>query len=131
MGEAVPQVGPRWRIEDTHQLDPWRWVSVEEPIAVAEQDRCGVDLDLVEVPRREKLPDDVPAARNGDVPVAGRSPSLFQGGLDAFRDEGERGLAPQHERLGRVMAQREDLHAEPWRVGPPSGRHPVALPTAA
>ena len=46
-----------------------------------------MQLQLVEQAGRQVLVDDVRAAADEDVPVAGRLPRLLQGGLDPIGDE--------------------------------------------
>ena len=50
---------------------------VEQPNAVAEEERGDVDLELVDQPGREVLLNDVCAARDGNVLVAGGRASLL------------------------------------------------------
>src|SRR5690348_2120190 len=64
---------------------------VEQPLACAEDHRSCRDDQLIDLPRRQRLPDDVGAAADGDVAVTGRLSRLGQRRFEV-RDEPEAGL---------------------------------------
>src|SRR3954454_20993124 len=62
--------------------------AVEQPLACAEDHRCRGDHQLVDLPGRERLPDEVGATTDGDVAVTGGLGGLLEGGVEV-RDERE------------------------------------------
>ena len=88
-----------------------------------------MDLELVEEPGAEVLLDDVRAARDLHVLVAGSGAGLLERGLDAVGDERE-GRPLQLERFARMVREDEDGMAERRLVTPPAVRFRIVLPRA-
>src|SRR5215211_2070662 len=93
--------------------------SVEEARASAQEDRRDVQLQLVDQTGRQVLVDDVGAAADEDVLVAGGLPRSLQGGLDSIGDEGE-GRVREDQRLALVVGEDEDRLMEGWVLTPPA-----------
>ena len=93
--------------------------SVEEARAAAQEDRRDVQLQLVDQPGCQVLVDDVGAAADEDVLVAGGLPRPLQGGLDSVGDEGE-GRVREGQRLPLVVGEDEDRLVEGRVVTPPA-----------
>ena len=104
--------------------------AVEEARAAAKQHRDDVQLQLVDESGRQVLVDDVGAAADEDVLVAGGLPRLLQGGLDAIGDEGERRVR-EGQRLPLVVGEDEDRLVEGRVVTPPALPRIVAPRAAA
>jgi hypothetical protein len=75
-------------------------------------------LQLVQQPGSEVLLEDVGAAPNPDVLLAGGGPGLLKGRLDSVAGEDVGGTALFGWRLGRFVGDHEDRLAERRRVYP-------------
>jgi hypothetical protein len=83
----------RGRGDDLDRLEHRVAHVLQQPLARAEDDRDDVQVQLVEVARGEELLHRACAARDRDVPAAGRRPRLLQRGVDPVGDEREGGAA--------------------------------------
>src|SRR5829696_5640611 len=137
--DAVLEVRDPRRLDCAELLElQIRSYSVEEARASAQEDRRDVQLQLVDQTGRQVLVDDVGAAADEDVLLAGGLPRLLQGRLDSIGDKGE-GRVREDQRLALVVRENEDRLAEgrvltppapPWIVAPcaAGGRTELAPP---
>jgi hypothetical protein len=136
--DAVPQVRDAGRFDhpDLLQLEVGA-DALEQARAPTEQERHDVQLRLVDVPGRQVLVDDVGAAPDQDVLLAGGGAGLLERRLDPVGDEGERGVG-ERQGLALVVGQDEHGHVERRVLSPPSrprvlaprARPAAELPTA-
>jgi hypothetical protein len=99
---AVLDVGDAWRLDRAHLLDLEVADVLEQPLAVPEQDRDEVQLELVDQPGGQVLLDHAGASSEQHIPAARGLLGLLEGGLDAVGDEEEGGAALQLQRLAGI-----------------------------
>src|SRR5919106_6567842 len=98
--------------------------AVEEPLPASKEDRCEIDLHLVDEPGREVLLRHLRATGQLYVLPSGRSSRLIERVLDTGGDERERVVALKLQWLARMVSDHEHGVVK-WRVLPPP-----ALPRA-
>src|ERR671914_456345 len=74
---AIPDVGDPRRVDGADLLELEVADILQQPLAVAEQDRDDVELELIDEPRGEVLLHDVGPSPDQHVVSAGRLPRLF------------------------------------------------------
>ena len=93
-------------LDRAHLLDLQIADVLEQPLAVAEQDRRDMEPELIDQAGGEVLLDDAGSSTQQDVLVTGDPPRLLEGGPDPVGDE-EEGRASFH-LLGLTRVMRED-----------------------
>ena len=87
-------MGYAGRLDRPHLLEFEIAHVLEQPLAVTEQDRDDVELELIDQPGGEVLLYDVGVATDQDISAAPGLPRLFERGLDSIGDEDERWCLP-------------------------------------
>src|SRR5436189_3343759 len=103
----VHDVGDAGCLDRAHLLDLEVADVLEQPLAVAEQDRRDVEPELIDQPRGEVLLDDTGPSTEQDVLVARDPLRLFEGRSDPVGDEEEGGASFPLLGLTPVMRQGE------------------------
>src|SRR5512135_3716062 len=111
LARDVPRalVAERAQVEALHQV-----------LARAEQNRPQHEVQLVDQPRAQVLPDRRHAAAEAYVLAARRGARLFARGADAFGDEAELRAARHPERRAHVVRQHEHRRVVGRLLAPPS-----------
>src|ERR687892_207537 len=123
-------VGNAGRLDGAHLLYTNSADVREQPLAVTEQDRDDVELELIDQPRGEVLLDDVGASADHHI-LAGRGPlGLIERGLDPLGHEDEGGASLHLQGLPRMVGEHEDRGVEGRVVAPPAVPGRVVAPRA-
>src|SRR6266536_5241849 len=100
------------------QLDPRPAAVLEETDAFTKEHGDQMNLQLVHQPCPQVLPNDVHAAPDPDVSLAGGGLALLEAGLDSAGDEGVGGAALHRHRLTRLVREHEYRPLEGRRISP-------------
>src|SRR5579871_3450234 len=104
-------------VAEASEVDP-----AEEGLTASQCHRRKGQMQLIDRPGLQILPDGVDAPTQPDVLPLGRHRGLAQSGFDPIRHEMERGSTFHRNRSSRVMSEYKDGRME-WRI-----RSPPAAP---
>ena len=124
------EVGDLRRRHRSHELKSVQAFAdtVEQPLALPEQDRHEVDVHLVHETGREILLGGFRSAGKRHILAAGGLPRRLERRTDAVGDEGEGRPTLEHEWLARVVREHEYRVVERRISAPPAGPRLLRIP---